>query len=107
MGDAWIAGVLDSLAVTEPLHKVTELVQPYRLLVAASRWPLALRRGDRLAALKQDRSASSRDLSTVTRAELVGDACLSESRRGLGDDTECEVEDIGGNSPKRPRVGGA
>lgn len=97
--DAWLAGVIDALATSE----VTKPLRPYRLAVGESRWEAVLRRGDQLAALKQDRCMLSSDFSTVTREELNGGALLSDPKGDFGDE-EGEGDSNGpGSCPKRRR----
>lgn len=109
--DAWLAGALDALASSAPAPpEAAKPSQPYRLAAEQSRWLAALRRGDRLAALKQDGCTLSSDFCTITREELNGAACLSEPRGGLEEDEEEEdaTEEQGedsGFSPKRRRCG--
>mmetsp|Transcript_870 Transcript_870/g.2186 ORF Transcript_870/g.2186 Transcript_870/m.2186 type:complete len:444 (-) Transcript_870:185-1516(-) len=74
--DAWLAGIMDSLVSSSRGSSDPEPPQsdvgftPFRLSLGPEDWATALRRGDQLAALKQDRSAFSSDHCTVTRTEL-------------------------------------
>mmetsp|Transcript_30066 Transcript_30066/g.55540 ORF Transcript_30066/g.55540 Transcript_30066/m.55540 type:complete len:440 (-) Transcript_30066:49-1368(-) len=72
--DAWLAGLIDKLT-SSVKEGVKKSEGPYQLTVKPEEWAAALRVGDTLAALKQDRVELSSDLSAVTRSDL--DAALS------------------------------
>ncbi|CAE8666451.1 unnamed protein product, partial [Polarella glacialis] len=64
-GDAWLAGVIDGLALAADIEKASP--RSVRPVWSEAEWAAALRRGDRLAALSQEEIG---DFSTVARGKL-------------------------------------